>query len=267
MTVQTRHGTAWVSIITPLHNAETYIADTLSSVLAQTFADWELIIVDDCSEDTSIEIVSRYAEQDDRIKLIRLEQNSGAAVARNSGIEMASGRYIAFLDSDDLWLPEKLAQQIRFMQSHNVAFSYSQVERMNAAGESLGVGRIPDKVCYHQLLKTNVIVCSSAMYDTEKLGKVFMPAIRKRQDFALWLQLLKKTPFAYGLQQPLVKYVVRPGSVSANKRSAAAYTWRVYRKVEKLSLLRSLFYFSHYASNAFIRIKMPWLARRLGWSI
>lgn len=253
-----------VSIITPMHNPEVYIAETISSVLSQTCRDWELIIVDDVSDDNSVQVVQSFAENEVRIKLIKLTENSGAAIARNQGIKAANGRYIAFLDSDDLWLPEKLERQLAFMTEMGSAFSYTKVARYDEQGNLLGTSKIPDKVDYSTLLKTNVVVCSSAMYDTQQLGKVYMPDIRKRQDFALWLRLLKHCDYGYGLQETLAKYTVREGSVSSNRASAAHYTWRVYRELEQLGFLKSLYYFSHYAVNAFLRIKLPGLARKFG---
>lgn len=255
--------TPTVSIITPLHNAEAFVAETISSVLAQSYQDWELIIVDDVSGDQSVDIVERFLEQDARIKLIRLTENSGAAVARNTGIEAARGRYIAFLDSDDLWLPEKLSTQLAFMQTHGHAFSFSAYERIDEHGKSLGEVGVPEKVNYRQMLKTSVIGCLTAMYDTHFFGKVYMPLIRKRQDYGLWLKLLRQVDFAYGIQQPLARYRIRRNSISSNKLNTATYNWRLYREVEKLSLFASCYYFSQYAIRGILRMKFPSLARKL----
>lgn len=252
-----------VSIITPLHNSASFISDTIRSVQAQTFADWEMIIVDDCSTDDSVATVERFAAADDRIKIIRLKNNAGAAVARNTAIEAAEGRYIAFLDSDDLWLPEKLIIQLQFMQDKDIAFSYSAYEKVDEQGQPLGLMGVPDKVNYDQLLKCCVIGCLTAIYDTHKLGKVYMPLIRKRQDLGLWLRLLKKVDYAYGIQQPLAQYRVRSGSISSNKSNAAVYTWRLYREIEQLNLLKASYYFSHYAVRGVLRTKFPGIARKL----
>lgn len=253
-----------VSIITPLHNAEAYISNTIGSVLHQTHQKWELIIVDDMSEDDSVQIVENFSKNEARIKLIRLRENSGAAVARNTAIEAASGRYIAFLDSDDVWLPEKLECQLAFMQQNNYPFSFSAYERIDENDESLGLVGVPEKVSYKQLLKTSVIGCLTAMYDTVYFGKVMMPLIRKRQDYGLWLKLLKQTDFAYGLQTPLGQYRVRRDSISANKLNTSTYNWRIYRQVEKLSFLASCYYFSHYAVRGLLRTKFPVIAKKLG---
>ncbi|EEF78466.1 glycosyltransferase family 2 protein [Methylophaga thiooxydans] len=253
-----------VSIITPLHNAEAYISQTIGSVLHQTYQKWELIIVDDVSEDDSVQIVENFSKNDARIKLIRLRENSGAAVARNTAIETAKGRYIAFLDSDDVWLPEKLERQLTFMQENNYPFSFSAYERIDENGRSLGTVGVPKKVNYKQMLKTSVIGCLTAMYDTSHFGKVYMPLIRKRQDYGLWLKLLKQTDFAHGLQTSLGKYRIRRDSISANKMNTATYNWRLYRQVEKLSFLASCYYFSHYAVRGLLRTKFPTFAKKLG---
>lgn len=253
-----------VSIITPVYNCAKFITKTIESVLIQTRDKWELILIDDCSTDESINIISGFAQQDERIKIIQLKENSGAAVARNTAIEAASGRYIAFLDSDDRWLPHKLETQISFMQDRDVAFSYTAYEKMNERGETVGTVGVPDKVSYTDLLKVCSIGCLTAMYDTKKLGKIYMPMIRKRQDLGLWLRILKEIPYAYGIQQVLGQYQLRTDSISSNKRSAAQYTWRLYREVEKLNLLAAGYYFSHYAVNGVLRNKFPRLAKCLG---
>lgn len=253
-----------VSIITPLYNSSVYVDEMLRSVQSQTFINWELLVVDDCSSDNSVDIITSFVAQDSRIKLIKLPENSGAAFARNTAIERAQGRYIAFLDSDDIWLPHKLETQLAFMIQRNIAFSYSAYEKVNEKGLVLGVMGVPDKVSYEQLLKCCVIGCLTAMYDTSKLNKTYMPLIRKRQDLGLWLCLLKKTDYAYGIQEVLAQYRVRSGSVSSKKRNAAAFTWQLYREVEKLNLTKSCYFFSHYAVRGLLRQKFPRLARILG---
>jgi len=253
-----------VSIITPLYNCAEYLDKTIESVLMQTFSSWELVMVDDCSVDNSLSIAQYYAGQDGRITVMQLEKNSGAAIARNTAIEVAQGRYIAFLDSDDRWLPNKLEEQLKFMQEKNVAFSYSAYEKLNEQGEVIGRVGVPEKVNYRDLLKVCSIGCLTAMYDTKMLGKVYMPDIRKRQDLGLWLKILKKTPYAYGVKDVLAQYQLRSDSISANKRSAAQYTWKLYREVENLSLPVASYYFSHYAINGLLRTKAPRLAKAFG---
>lgn len=253
-----------VTVVTPSYNAEKYLAHTIESVLAQTYQNWEMLIVDDCSPDNANELIEHYAKKDSRIKLIILEENGGAAVARNKAIELAKGRYIAFLDSDDRWLPHKLETQINFMRQKKVAFSYAAYEKLNEQGAVIGAVGVPEKVSYSDLLKVCSIGCLTAMYDTQKLGKVYMPLIRKRQDLGLWLRILKKEPYAYGVQEVLGQYQLRSDSISASKRSAAQYTWRLYREVEGLSFVVALYYFSFYAVNGVLRTKFPRAAKWLG---
>jgi len=253
-----------VSIMTPSHNCSGFISETIHSVLSQTFTNWEMVIVDDCSTDNSVEVIQSFVEQDSRIKLIQLSENSGAAVARNTAIEAAQGRYIAFLDSDDLWVPEKLEKQLAFMKEKNCPFSFSAYEKINEVSELMGQVGVPSRVTYHTLLKTCVIGCLTSIYDTSYFGKVDMPLIRKRQDFGLWLKLLKRVDFACGINEPLAQYRVHENSISANKVSVAVYTWRLYRDVERLNLFKASYYFAHYAIRGILRTKTPKLARLLG---
>ena len=253
-----------VTIVLPVYNAEVFIGESIRSVVEQSFQDWELIIVDDASVDTSVERVKIYSVEDERIRLIQLNKNSGAAVARNIAIEHARGRYIAFLDSDDIWLTHKLMRQFAFMQQTGAVFTCSAYEKIDVNGNPLGQVGVPAKVEYSDLLKTCSIGCLTAMYDTEYFGKIYMPNIRKRQDFGLWLELLKKTKYVYGINETLAKYRVRSDSISANKLNAAQYTWRLYRDLENLNLVKSIFYFSHYAVRGLLRVKAPSLARKLG---
>jgi glycosyltransferase involved in cell wall biosynthesis len=253
-----------VSIITPVHNASRYIGESIESVLGQSFSDWEMIIVDDCSTDNSVNIIQSFSDNDSRINLIQLSENSGAAVARNAAIGAAQGRYIAFLDSDDIWMPHKLATQLAFMQSNNYPFVYSAYGKIDEEGRVIGHIGVPDKVSYSDLLKTCSIGCLTAIYDTAYFGKVTMPLIRKRQDFGLWLKLLKEVDFAYGIKDTLGQYRVRSNSISSNKASTVTYTWRLYREIEKLSVIKASYYFLHYAMRGVLRTKAPGLARKLG---
>lgn len=253
-----------VSIITPSFNSSLLISKTIKSVISQSFFEWEMIIVDDCSSDNSVEVIQAFVERNPRIKLIQLPENSGAAVARNTAIEAAQGRYIAFLDSDDAWLPNKLEKQIAFMQENNYPFTFAAYDKVNESDEVFGHVGVPSKVAYSDLLKSCSIGCLTAIYDTEYFGKVYMPLIRKRQDLGLWLRLLKKTEYAYGLNETLGLYKLRSDSISANKKSAAMFTWRLYREVEKLNLFKASYYFSHYAVRGLLRTKYPRVARVLG---
>lgn len=245
-----------VSIITPSFKSEKFISKTIESVLKQTYQNWEMIIVDDISPDNSNIIIEKYRTKDSRIKLIKLEKNSGPAIARNRAIEEAKGRYIAFLDSDDLWTPEKLSKQISFMQENDVALSYTGYYRIEEeSGEIIDQIHVPKKVDYSELLKQNIIGCLTAVYDTEKIGKVYMPDIRKRQDFGLWLSILKKVPYAYGMDEPLAHYRVRTASVSSNKIHASKYNWTLYREVEKLPVHKAIYYFGWYTYRSIKKYK------------
>lgn len=220
-----------VSIITPIYNCEDYLEQTIKSVVSQTYQHWEMIIVDDCSTDNSFQIAQKYAAQDNRFIVLKLDKNSGAAVARNVATEAASGRFIAFLDSDDLWNPDKLDQQLSFMLKNNYAFTYSAYEKINESGEVFGLVNVPTKVSYKNLLKTNVIGCLTSIYDAKQLGKVYMPTNTKREDFATWLNILKHESFAYGLNISLAQYRVYVGQSSSKKARMAHENWKLYRKL------------------------------------
>lgn len=245
-----------VSIITPVYNAEKYIEDTINSVLNQNYCNWELFLVDDCSTDNSMIILEEFAKKDNRIKIIQLKENSGAATARNVGIERAKGRYIAFLDSDDIWMSNKLEVQINFMKENDISFSYTNYMKFDEDGTERGIVKIPARVTYNELLKSNIIGCLTAVYDAHKIGKIYMPNIRKRQDYALWLKILRKNIDGYGINKVLAKYRVRENSVSSNKLKAALYQWRIYRQIEKLGLFKSLYYFINYAYYGFKKYKL-----------
>ena len=257
-------GSPTISVIMPTYNSALFVEASVRSVLAQTRSNLELLLIDDGSTDGTDEVTARLAAEDSRIKLLRTPSNGGAAEARNVGIMAARGRYIAFCDSDDLWNPHKLARQIALMERNGWAFTYTAYDKIDEAGRPLGHVGVPATVSYDELLKTCVIGCLTAVYDTKVTGKVLMPLIRKRQDFGLWLRLLKKTPRAYGIRETLATYRVRTGSISANKASAARYVWRLYREVEGLSLGRAAYVFVHYAVRGVLRSRFPRLARRLG---
>jgi len=244
-----------VSIITPSYKSAKFIAQTIESVMAQTYTHWEMIIVDDLSPDNSNEIIEKYSAKDSRIKLIRLEQNSGPAIARNRAIKEAKGRYIAFLDADDVWMPHKLEKQVVFMDENDLAFTYSSYELIDEEGKDLGVFTTKERISYSGMLKTCSVGCLTAIYDTDKLGKVYMPNIIKRQDYGLWLKILKEINTTKGIVAPLARYRTHKHSISSNKLKAAWYVWRLYRDVEKLSLLKSIYYFCHYAYNGVKKYK------------
>ena len=241
-----------VSIITPLYNSEKYIADAIDSVLHQTYTNFELIIIDDHSQDNSVNIVNRF--KDERIQLLCLKENKGAGIARNKGIDMATGRYIAFLDSDDQWLPDKLDKQIHFMKSNKVGFCFSSFFLMDEQGRDLNKYReaLP-KVNYKKMLNNNYIGCLTAIYDTDSLGKIYMTEHKKRQDWGLWLKILSKISDAESIQEPLAYYRLRNESLSHKKWNLIRPNYLFYRDQVGLSIvtstirmLRFLFYHFHY---------------------
>jgi len=240
-----------ISIITPSYNSKQFIEETIKSVISQTYTNWEMLITDDCSTDGTREIVKEWMNRDNRIHLIELAENGGAAIARNTSIKSAKGKYLAFLDSDDLWTPNKLELQLKFMQDNDVTFSYTAYELMDVDGNPKNkVIEMPSKLNYRDYLKNPIIGCLTAMVDVTKTGPIEMPNIRKRQDFALWLSILRKGFTAHGLNENLAKYRLVPGSISSNKMKTAKQNWKVYREIEKLGVIPSAWYFSHYAWNA-----------------
>lgn len=237
-----------VSVITPAYNAERFIHETIESVMAQTYPNWEMIIVDDQSTDRTAEIVQKYAEQDERIRLIILQENSGSAIARNTAMDHAKGRFFAFLDSDDMWTEEKLARQVAFMLDNDLAFTFTKYMRVGEDGqETNAITEAPTRIGYDDLMKHCVIGCLTVMLDREKIGEERMVNIRTRQDYAFWLTLTKKGFYAYGLPEVLAKYRLVENSISSNKLKAAKQNWYVYHHIEKQSILKSMWYFSHYA--------------------
>lgn len=234
----------YVSIIMPAYNAENYIKESIQTVLDQTFTNWELIIIDDSSSDNTVDVIR--AIEDDRIRLIELEENSGAAMARNRGVEIAQGEYIAFLDSDDLWGSEKLTKQLFFMKSNDYSFTCTEYIAINENYEEINAIKVQDRLDYKGVLK----YCpgnSTIIYNAKKLGKFYAPIIRRRNDFAMWLQVIKKAEFIYGLHEPHTFYKVRKNSLSSNKIKLVKYQWKVLRKIEGLPFLYSTYLIVHKA--------------------
>lgn len=241
------------TVVTPVWNAAATLGEAVASVRAQTLGDWELLLVDDASTDGSRELARALAAGDPRIRLIERARNGGAAAARNEAIRAGRGRLVAFLDADDRWYPEKLARQAGFMAAGGHAFVYAGYRRVAADGRALATVRPPGRIDREGLLRGNVIGCLTAVYDTEVLGRVEMPAVRRRQDYGLWLALLRAVPFAHGLPEPLADYRVRPSSLSGGKLGAAAATWRLYREVEGLSRRRAGWYLANNLARAALR--------------
>lgn len=239
-----------VSVITPSYNSEKYIAKTIESVQSQTYQNWEMIIVDDCSTDNTCEIVEHLSDSDPRIKLLRQEKNAGAGAARTRSMRASSGRFIAYLDADDIWKPEKLEKQTRFMLESGCGFSCASYEVIDDNGKPKGkkVHMLP-KVDYVGFLTNNLLQTVGIMVDTEKIDKelLVMPDIRRRQDAATWLQVLKAGHKCYGLDEILAEYRRADGSLSSNKLKAVKGIWSLYRDIEHLSLPFSCYCFVRYA--------------------
>lgn len=242
-----------VSVVTPAHDAASTIAETIASVRAQTFDGWELLVVDDASRDATPAIVAELAARDPRIVLIRLPENAGPAAARNAALAQARGRYVCFLDADDLWLPDKLARQLAFMEREDCAISCTAYRRMSADGARVGNLIVPPKrLAYDDLLKNTAIANLTAMVDQEKTGGFRLPK-GGHEDYALWLSLLRGGGPACGLAEDLARYRVVGDSRSSRPLRSAAWVWRIYREQEKLSLLRSAWCLAHYTLHAALK--------------
>ena len=240
-----------VSVITPAFNSLVTIHETINSVRGQTFQDWELLIVDDASEDATWEVINEARCLDDRIRVFRQPMNMGAAAARNLGLHKARGRFIAFLDADDLWLPEKLERQLAFMRQKEAAFSFTSYRMMTEAGALLGSPvEIPLSIDYRGLLKNTVIGCLTVMLDKDRTGPLKMEDLRSGQDYTLWFRLLREGMVAYGLDEDLARYRLVQGSLSRNKIKAARRMWKLYRTYERLSVPYSAWCFTNYAWHA-----------------
>ena len=241
-----------VSIIMPVYNCGKYLTESITSVKKQTYTNWELIIIDDNSTDNSWEQIKKNViGYEQKIKCIHLQQNQGAANARNTGLANATGNYIAFFDADDIWQEDKLQQQIIFMKKNNYAFTYTSYTYLKNGNKKM-VKKIPPKLTYKQALKNTVILTSTVIIDISKIDKKLlkMPNIRRGQDMATWWQILKKGNIAYGLDKRLTLYRRRKDSLSFKKEVALKRSWNLYRNVEKFSRLKSLYYYIFYMYNA-----------------
>lgn len=241
-----------ISVIMPVFNAEKYIEFAIRSVLDQTFSHWELLIIDDGSTDRSIPIIKKYVEQDSRIHFFQTKTPSGSpAKPRNIGITEAHGRFIAFLDSDDIWLPTKLQEQLPLFDNWDTAVVFSNYEKMSEDGQrSSRVIIAPKKTNYSKLLKGNVIGNVTGIYDTQKVGKVFFLNIN-HEDYVLWLSILKKGYVALNTNSVTALYRLRRQSVSSNKINVLFWQWNIYTHIEKLNYFRATYLFICYAYKAF----------------
>src|SRR5690606_26071654 len=237
-----------VSIVTPVFNSESYLKETFESIKKQTYSNWEWLLIDDSSQDNSRDLMQQLAQQDGRIKTFFLPENGGPAIARNVGIAHAKGKYLTFIDSDDLWFEDFIENSIQTISKTKIPFVFSSYQRKN---EDLTISYtdfiVPAKVSYRDILKTNSISCLTAFIDIEVLGKKEMPVIRKRQDMGLWLKYLKEIPFAYGIEEPKAVYRIRKNSLSRKKLDLIKHQWYFYRNVENLSFFSSVYYMLHWA--------------------
>ncbi|MBO6148613.1 MAG: glycosyltransferase family 2 protein [Lachnospiraceae bacterium] len=247
-----------ISVVIPVHNAEPFIGDTIHSVIGQEYKDWELILVNDHSEDGSLKAIDYFLSyferkgESDRIRLLHTGEKRGPAAARNMGIDAARGRYIAFLDADDIWEPEKLSEQLEFQEKLEEAFTFTSYEYADESGTGIDkIVRVPFRMTYGQALRNTTIFTSTVMFDTEKIDKtlIHMPDVPS-EDTATWWQVLKKGYVAWGLNRPLTLYRRSRRTLSSDKRVAIKRIWNLYRNVEKLNIVHSAFCFCFYAFHA-----------------
>mgnify|MGYP003282089469 CR=1 FL=1 len=240
-----------VSVITPVYNVEKYIGKTLESVFAQTYKDIEIVLVDDCSKDKSAQIIATYKESHPEIVYFLQPKNMGAGAARNKALELASGQYVAFLDSDDLWLPEKTERQINLMKDKNSPFSYAAIEMMDEEGKTIKGKRNLKETCdYKCLLHNTIIATSSVIVDRTVLGDFRMPLRRGGQDYATWLSLLRDGEVAYGINDMLVRYRVGSNSLSSNKFKSIKQVWEIQTQDERINKINALFNTVCFSVNA-----------------
>ncbi len=231
----------------PAFNASKFISQSINSVLNQTFENWELLIVDDCSTDNTLEVIQKTTQADPRIKVLSTNKNSGnPGLARNIAIEHAVGEYIAFLDSDDLWCSDKLERQFLFMENNNYDLTFTHYKCIDSLGNYLNHKiYIPFFVNYHMLLKTNYIGLSTALYNCKKLGKLYFENVG-HEDYLYWLNILKSNVNAYGLNSPLSLYRVHSNSISSNKFTSAFFTWKILYYNQRLGFFKAIYYFFNY---------------------
>ncbi len=241
-----------VSVVMPLYNGARYLQRPVESVLAQTHGELELVVVDDSSTDGGADLIDEYARSDQRVRLVRSERNGGVASARNRAIELARGRYVAFLDSDDWWHVDKLRRQLSALDTHNAAIAYASYQRMAEDGSPLAVVEPPSTVGHRDMLHSNHIGNCTGIYDRERLGGDGHFRKIGHEDYVFWLDLVRRAGRAVRADagEPLAYYLVRGGSVSSNKLRAARWQWRIYRDIENLGLGESAWYMMHYVHNA-----------------
>lgn len=244
-----------VSIIIPVYNAEKFIGKTIESILNQTYKNWEMLIFNDKSKDNSLKIIKKYSEKDERIKVVDSKENVGVVAARNKLIEIATGEFIAFLDADDYWKQNKLEKQIKFMRKNNALISCTEYTRVTEDEKEINDIIIKEIITYEDMLKNNYLGCLTVVYNANKLGKRYFKERKKNEDYVLWLEIVKETKIIFGLKENLAFYRVLNNSRSSNKIKVAKDRWEVYRKIERLSLLKSIYYFLQYVIRALKKTK------------
>lgn len=231
-----------VSIITPTFNAAKFLAETIQSVQNQSYENWELFLIDDCSTDETVAIAQEFCKKDTRIQLLQLAQNSGAGVARNKGIECAKGTYISFIDADDLWKPEKLAKQIAFMKLHNLPFTFTFYDQIDENGNLLNISiTCPTLIDYKMLFYCNWIGNLTGIYKVAFFGKIPISSIKKRQDWILWLEIVKQIDSAFPVPESLAFYRIRKDSLSASKFQLLKHNYFIYKNYHKNNTVQAVF--------------------------
>ncbi|MDT0675356.1 glycosyltransferase family 2 protein [Autumnicola musiva] len=229
-----------VSVIMPAYNAAEFITEAIASVQEQTYTKWELFVIDDNSKDFTLSQIENLARADCRIRIIKNKENRGAGYSRNRGIKAAEGDFISFLDADDLWKPDKLEKQLNFMINNNVSVCFSSYKRIYENGQKKEIVEALPYLTFQKLLKANYIGNLTGVYNVSKIGKIYTPEIRKRQDWALWLEAVRRAGIAKGIQEPLALYRIRRNSISGNKLEMLAYNFNIYHKVLDFGLWKSL---------------------------
>lgn len=241
------------SVVIPAYNCEGFLPDCLQSVCVQSFSDLEVLVVDDGSTDGTASLIEAFSKKDTRVRLLAQPKNMGVAAARNRGILEATGDYIAFVDADDLWCPEKLEKQIKLLEEKKADLCYTAASCIDDHGNVLpNRFSAPEQVSYKGLLKGNVIVCSSVLVKTERVREHLMQEGNFHEDYVCWLELLRDGAKAVGLTEPLTVYRFTTGSISRNKLNSAKMTWNVYRYIG-LSLPVSIYSFGKYAMHGIRR--------------
>lgn len=246
-----------VSIITPMYNGERFIAQTIDSVISQSYKHWEMIVINDGSKDKGADIVKEYSKIDNRIKLVD-QSNAGCGAARNNGIRRAKGQYIALLDADDTWNIDFLEKQLKLMREKDTQLVYSSHTRIDEnSKECLKPYIVPERVNYKDMLKSCYISCLTGLYDTEKFGKVYLREDMKnlRDDYIYWLEIMKKVEYAYGNKEILANYRILDSSASRKKKNVIKPHFKVLYEIEKLGLIPSLYYLANWAVISYFKYK------------